>query len=65
VENASYHIAGQYADMILQRLFNENEQWEEEEKEGYIQMIKSFGLSFNAQKKKPSRDRLIRKMTGR
>ncbi len=65
VKNASYHIAGQYADMILQRLFNENEEWEGREKEGYIQMIKSFGLSFDAKKKKPSRDRLIRKMTGR
>ena len=37
----------------------------EDEKEAYIQIVKSFGLSYNEKKKKPAKKLLVRKMCGR
>ena len=37
----------------------------EDEKKAYIQIVKSFGLSYNEKKKKPAKKLLVRKMCGR
>ena len=65
VATANIRIGRQYSNMLLDRLFNENEQWEFREKDAYIQMIKGFGLKFDPKKKLPDRDKLARKISGR
>ncbi len=58
-------IAVKYAELIHNKLFVKKDYADNDEKEGYIQMIKSFGLPFNEEKGKPDKEMLIRKMSGR
>ena len=63
--SASNQIAKRYADQVCERLFGGNEVMPEDEKNGYIQLIKSFGLKYSEKKKIPDAKLLARKMTGR
>ncbi|MBQ7583224.1 MAG: hypothetical protein IJT24_01320 [Lachnospiraceae bacterium] len=61
---AADQIAKRYADQICARLFG-GEAMGEDEKKGYIQMIKGFGLPYNEEKRIPGAKLLARRMTGR
>jgi hypothetical protein len=63
--SVSNQIAKRYADQVCERLFGGNEVMPEDEKNGYIQLIKSFGLKYSEEKKIPDAKLLARKMTGR
>lgn len=63
--SASNQIAKRYADLVCERLFGGKEEMPEDEKKGYIQLIKSFGLKYSEKKKIPDAKLLARKMTGR
>ena len=65
VASANVRIGQQYARMILERLFNPTEKWEKGEKEAYIQMVKSFGLPYDPEKRLPEMSDLAKKMSGR
>lgn len=67
VETACDHIGKKYADYVCSRLFGEDGErtTDENEKKGYIQLIKSFGLPYSEQKKLPGAAALARKMNGR
>ena len=58
-------IARKYADLIRFKLFGEGGFEDENEKKGYIQMVKSLGLPYDEIKQKPDRYMLIKKLTGR
>ena len=65
--SACDQIAKRYADQIRMRLFGKPEEQTKDkaERDGYIQMIKSFGLPYDEKKKVPSLNALARKMNGR
>ncbi|MBQ9505183.1 MAG: hypothetical protein IJU93_09265 [Lachnospiraceae bacterium] len=67
VESACDHIGKQYADFICKKLFGEagERTTDENERKGYIQLVKSFGLPYSEKKKTPSAAALARKMSGR
>jgi hypothetical protein len=67
VESACDHIGRKYADYVFAKLFGgEGERTtDENEKNGFIQLIKSFGLPYNEKKKIPGAALLARKMNGR
>ncbi|MBE5826568.1 MAG: hypothetical protein E7307_08020 [Butyrivibrio sp.] len=58
-------IAVKYAELIHNKLFVTKDFADKDEREGYIQIIKSFGLPFNEKKGKPDKKILARRMTGR
>jgi hypothetical protein len=65
--SACDQIAKRYADQIRKRLFGKPEEQAQDknERDGYIQLIKSFGLPYDEKKKIPSLNALARKMNGR
>ncbi|MBR3538140.1 MAG: hypothetical protein IKN79_03605 [Eubacterium sp.] len=65
--SACDQIAKRYADQIRMRLFGKPDEQAKDkaERDGYIQMIKSFGLPYDEKKKVPSLNALARKMNGR
>ncbi|WP_029322114.1 hypothetical protein [Butyrivibrio sp. AE3004] len=66
IGTACNSIAKKYAEMVCSKLFADIPRWEsEDEKNGYIQLVKSFGLPYNKEKKIPSVDALAKKMSGR
>ncbi|MBO6138038.1 MAG: hypothetical protein J6O71_05435, partial [Lachnospiraceae bacterium] len=67
VESACDHIGKQYADYICKKLFGGDGERtaDENERKGYIQLVKSFGLPYSEKKKTPSAAALARKMSGR
>lgn len=64
---AADHIAGNYADFLRERLFSDdpNEFKYPKEREAYIQIVKSFGMTVDKEKDQPDRELLKRKMSGR
>ncbi len=62
--SAADQIAKRYADQICGRLFGGAEM-AEDEKKGYIQLIKAFGLPYNESRRIPDARLLAKKMTGR
>jgi hypothetical protein len=65
VASAADQIAKKYADFIRYKLFNPDSGISEDERNGYIQLIKSFGLPYDEKKGKPAAYMLARKMSGR
>ncbi|MBQ1527186.1 MAG: hypothetical protein IIZ75_08635, partial [Lachnospiraceae bacterium] len=67
VGSACDHVAKKYSDYICAKLFGgEGERsTDENERNAFIQLIKSFGLPYNEEKQIPSADALARKMNGR
>ena len=67
VETACDHIGKKYAEIICKKLFGDESErtTDENERKGYIQLIKSFGLPYNEKKKIPGAAQLARKMNGR
>ena len=65
VASAADQIAKKYADFIRYKLFNPDSRISEDERNGYIQLIKSFGLPYDEKKGKPAAYMLARKMSGR
>lgn len=64
--SACDQIAKIYADQICKGLFGDDEDRVEGDiREGYIQIVKSFGLPYDEAKKIPSADLLARKMNGK
>ncbi len=66
VISACDQIAKVYADLICRGLFGgEEERVKGEERDGYIQIVKSFGLPYDEKKKIPGPDLLARRMNGK
>ncbi len=67
VESACDYIGKKYADFICKKLYGDESErtTDENERNAYIQLIKSFGLPYNEEKKIPGADSLARKMNGR
>ncbi len=65
VITACDQIARRYADFICKKLYGPPEGITENEKNGYIQLIKSFGLPYNEEEQIPSPYLLARRMAGR
>ncbi len=61
---AADQITRRYADQVYDKLFGENPA-AGDEREGYVQLVKSFGLKYDEKKKKPDVMLIVRKMTGR
>ena len=62
--NAADQIAKRLSDQITGKLFGP-EPLQEDEKAGYVEMVKMFGLTYNEKKRKPTARMLAKKMTGR
>ena len=66
VISACDQIAKTYADLICRGLFGgEEDRVEGEQRDGYIQIVKSFGLPYDEKKKIPDPDLLARRMNGK
>ncbi|MBR6172619.1 MAG: hypothetical protein IKQ49_05550 [Eubacterium sp.] len=65
VASAADQIAKRYTDFIRYKLFNPEANISETERNGYIQLIKSFGLPYDEEKGKPDAYMLARKISGR
>ncbi len=63
--SAADQIAKRYADQVYSKLFGGNEVLPEDEKKGYIELVKSFGLPYDEKKRIPDARLLAKKMTGR
>ena len=64
---AADHIAAKFTDFVRARLFSDDpaEFANEDEKNAYIQIVKSFGLTYDKEKGQPDRELLKRRMSGR
>nr|MCR5054100.1 hypothetical protein [Lachnospiraceae bacterium] len=58
---AANHLCGKFARFIRKKLFEEN--LPAEEKQGYIDMVKSLNLSYNEKKQYPKESAIFRKLT--
>ena len=66
VISACDQIAKKYADQICRGLFSEDEnRVEGQEREAYIELVKSFGLPYDEKKKIPGPALLARRMNGK
>ena len=65
VASAADQLAKRYTDFIRYKLFNPEANITETERTGYIQLIKSFGLPYDEEKRKPDAYMLARKISGR
>ena len=65
IPTACDEIARRYADFLCCRLYDKTYNISNREKNGYIQLIKSFGLPYEEDKQIPSAYLLARKMAGR
>ena len=63
--SASDQIAKKYATFVYTKLFTPGAIVSDEDREGYIQLVKAFGLKYDAEKKRPDIYHLSRKMSGR
>ncbi|MBR1671184.1 MAG: hypothetical protein IJ695_10860 [Butyrivibrio sp.] len=63
--SAQIGISANYAELIYDKLFSPNRLEEGDEKQAYIQIVKSLGLPYNEKKKKPDKKLLVRKMCGK
>ena len=61
---AADHIAAKFADYVREKLFSDDFT-DPGEREAYVQMVKSFGMTVNKEKDQPDRETLKRKMSGR
>ncbi|MCR4797900.1 MAG: hypothetical protein K5853_05560 [Lachnospiraceae bacterium] len=59
--SATEHVARRYAQYIRDKLFDELPA-SEEEKEAYVNLLRSMGMKFNKEKNKPDLNVMIRKM---
>ncbi len=62
---AADQISKRYADQVCEKLFSGKEVLEEDEKKGYIELVKAFGLPYDEEKKIPDAKLLARRMSGR
>ncbi len=71
MNSACNFIASKFADLIRSKLFGDKKlnpngtQNEKEELNGYIQLVKSFGLKYDPESGQPDKTILTRKLTGR
>ena len=63
--SAADQITKRYADQVCSKLFGEGGELSENDRNGYIQLIKSFGLPYDEKKKIPDARLLAKKMSGR
>ena len=62
---ASDQITKRFADQVCEKLFSGKEVLDENEKKGYIELVKAFGLPYDEEKKIPDAKLLARRLTGR
>ncbi len=65
VASAADQIGKKYADFIRCKLFEPGSNLSADEREAYIQLVKSFGLPYDEKKGKPDAYMLARKISGR